>query len=144
MKNEIYTNAGVQKRIRTLIVDDSAVFRSAVGRLLDCLPHVEVVGIAEDGGYALALVASLQPDLVLIDMEMPRLNGLQATREIRAGFPDVRVIMMTLHDSEQWKAAGIASGADRFIPKHCLDDELPGAIAQLFPGRAGGTEGERP
>jgi DNA-binding NarL/FixJ family response regulator len=112
--------------------------------LLARLPQVEMVGAAEDGVDALALVASTRPDLVLMDLQMPRLNGLQATRKIRAEFPEVRVIMITLHDSEDWKAASMASGADRFIPKNRLRQDLPGAIAQLFPGRAGGVKEERP
>jgi len=135
---------GSHERIRTLIADDSAFCRRAVGLLLAQLPQVEIVGAAEDGVNAVALVASTRPDLVLMDLQMPRLDGLQATRKIRAEFPGVRVIMTTFNDSKQWKAASVASGVDRFIPKECLRDELPGAIAQLFSGRAGGAEGERP
>ncbi len=134
--------AGAHERIRTLIADDSAVCRRAALLLLAKLPQVEMVGAAEDGVDALALVASTRPDLVLMDLQMPRLDGLQATRKIRAGFPSVRVIMTTFNDSEESKAASAASGVDWFIPKECLRDELPGAIAQLFSGRAVGAEGE--
>lgn len=136
--------AGAHERIRTLVADDSAVCRRAAALLLAKLPQVEMVGAAVDGADALDLVASMRPDLVLMDLQMPRLNGLQATRQIRAGFPGVRVIMTTFDDSEESRAASVASGVDRFIPKECLRDELPGAIAQLFCGRAGGAEGERP
>ena len=86
----------------------------------------------------------VEAGLVLMDLQMPRLNGLQATRRIRAEFPGVRIIMTTFNDSEESKAASVASGVDWFIPKECLFDELPGAVAQLFSGRAGGAEGERP
>ena len=134
--------AGSHERVPTLIADDSAVCRRAAVLLLARLPQVEMVGAAEDGVDALALVASTRPDLVLMDLQMPRLNGLQATRKIRAEFPGVRVIMTSFNDSEEWKAASFASGVDRFIPKECLRDELPGAIAQLFSGRAVGAEGE--
>jgi len=143
MKGEINDSADAPKRIRVLIADDSAAFRNAFGLFLDRLPQVEVVGTAEDGEHALTLVASLRPDLVLMDMKMPRLNGLQATRKIRAEFPDVRVIMISLHDSEELKAASVAAGADRFIPKLSLREELPGALAQLFPARPGGAEDEK-
>jgi DNA-binding NarL/FixJ family response regulator len=144
MKGETNKNLGAQQRIRVLVADDSAAFRNAFGLFLERLPQVEVVGIAEDGEHALILVASLRPDLVLMDLKMPRLNGLQATRKLRAEFPGVRVIMITLHDSKEVKAASTAAGADCFIPKRCLRDELPGALAQLFPGRPGGAEEERP
>jgi DNA-binding NarL/FixJ family response regulator len=136
--------AGAHQRIRTLIADDSAVCRQTAVLLLARLPQVEMVGAAEDGLDALALVASMRPDLVLMDLQMPRLNGLQATRKIRAEFPGVRVIMTSFNDSEEWQAASFASGVDRFIPKECLRDELPRAVAQLFSGRAGGAEGARP
>jgi DNA-binding NarL/FixJ family response regulator len=135
---------GAHERIRTLIADDSAVCRQAAVLLLAGLPQVEMVGAAEDGFDALALVASMRPDLVLMDLQMPRLNGLQATRKIRAEFPGVRVIMTSINDSEEWKAASVAPGVDRLIPKVCLRDELPGAIAQLFLGRADGEEAARP
>ena len=135
--------AGAHERIRTLIADDSAVCRRAALLLLAKLPQVEMVGAAEDGVDALALVASTRPDLVLMDQQMPRLNGLQATSRIRAEFPGVRVIMTTFNDSEDWKAASVASGVDWFIPKECLGDELPGAVAQLFSGRGGVAEGAR-
>jgi DNA-binding NarL/FixJ family response regulator len=137
-------NAGAHKRIRVLIADDSAEFRSAIGLFLAQLPQVEVVGVAEDGEHALTLVASTRPDLVLMDLKMPRLNGLQATQQIRAGFPGVRVIIITLHDSEKLKAASVASGADRFIPKRSLRQELPGAIAQLFPDGGGDKSNNMP
>ena len=120
MNGEANNNAGAHKRIRVLIADDSAAFRNAVGLFLERLPQ----------------------DLVLMDLQMPRLDGLQATRKIRAKFPNVHVIMISLHDSQELRAASAASGADRFILKHCLRDELPGALAQLFPGRAGGAEEE--
>ena len=92
---------GAHERIRTLIADDSAVCRQVVGLLLAKLPQVQVVGTAEDGVDALALVASTRPDLVLMDLQMPRLNGLQATRQIRAEFPAVRVIMTTFDNSQE-------------------------------------------
>jgi len=143
LKSETNDRAGAPKRIRVLIADDSVVFRSAVVRLLDGLPQVETVGIAEDGVHALVLVASTRPDLVLMDMNMPRLNGLQATRRSRAGFPEVHVIMITLHDFEELKVASLAAGAERLILKRNLGHELPGALAQIFPDRAAAAEERR-
>ena len=131
--------AGAPQPIRILVADDSAEFRSAVGQFLDRLPQVEVIGLAEDGEQALTLAARTQPDLVLMDLKMPGLNGLEATRLIRADLFRAHVIVITLHDSAELQAASLAAGADRFISKHPLRAELPGAIAQLFPGHAGRT-----
>lgn len=144
MKSEINNGALAHKRIRILIADDSAAFRNAVCRLLEKLPEVEVVGTAEDGQEAVDLVVRTRPDLVLMDLKMPRLSGLLATRKLRAEFPGVRVIIITLHASAQSKAASEAAGAVQFIPKHRLRDDLPGALAQLFPGWPSRTEAKRP
>ena len=70
---------------------------------------------------------------------MPQVNGFEATRKIRAGFPDTRVIIVTIHDSDHYRAAVAAAGAECFISKLHLGDELPGAIAQLFPGPGEGA-----
>ena len=134
---------GAHERIRTLIADDSPACRRVAGLLLAKLPKVQIVGAAEDGVDALALVATTRPDLVLMDQQMPRLDGLQATRRIRAEFPAVRVIVTTFSGSEKWKAASTASGVDWFIPKDCLPKELPGVIAEMFSGPGGAAKGER-
>jgi DNA-binding NarL/FixJ family response regulator len=134
--------ARAHQRIRTLIADDSPAYRRVAGLLLAKLPAVEIVGAAADGVDVLAQVASKRPDLVLIDLQMPRFDGLHATRRIRAEFPGVRVIVTTLSGSEKWKAASAASGVDWFIPKECLPNELPGVIAEMFSGPGGAAEGE--
>ena len=144
MKSEINNLNGAHKYIRILLADDSAAFRGAVSKLLEQLPQVEMVGVAADGYEALDLVASQRPDVVLMDLKMPRLNGLLATRKLRAEFPGVRVIIITLHDSAESKAASVAAGAARFIPKHRLRHELPAALTQLFPGHDGGAEEKQP
>ena len=140
MTDEANTNDGAQKRIRVVVADDSAAFRTAIGRLLERLPCVESIGFAEDGVQALALVAGTRPDLVLMDVQMPRLNGLEATRKIHADFPDIHVIMITLHDSEELKVASVVAGADWLISKRSLREVMSGAIAQLFPAAETQTE----
>lgn len=144
MKRPTRTNTTAQERVRVVLADDSAAFRRAARAFLEFLPHVEVVGVAEDGEHAVALVDAARPDLVLMDLRMPRLDGLAATRRIRARFPRVRVVVMTLHDSDAWRAASVAAGADGFVPKVRLHAELAGAIRSLFPVRAGRADRSRP
>lgn len=133
---ETHHAAGAPKRIRILIADDSETFRIACRMLLARMRHLDVVAAANDGEQALRLVARTRPDLVLMDLRMPGLNGLEATRQIRATFPVTRVLLITLHASEGLKAASHAAGADGFIAKRDLRAALPGLLAHLFPGYA--------
>jgi DNA-binding NarL/FixJ family response regulator len=119
--------------LRILVADDSDEFRNVLEQFLKQLRPASVVGIVEDGLEVLTEMASTRPDLVLLDLRMPQLNGLQAARKIRTDYSGVRVIIITLYDSAELKAASMAAGADQCIPKHRLRDELPGAIARLFP-----------
>lgn len=144
MSSEPNHHSGAPQRIRILVVDDSAEFRNAIAEWLTQLPNVELIGCEEDGLYALPMVAREHPDLVLMDLQMPLLNGLEATHNIHTEFPEVHVIMTSLHDSERWRTPSLAVGADRFISKFHLRRELPAALAQLFPGRSGGAEEDRP
>ncbi|MCX6936736.1 MAG: response regulator transcription factor [Verrucomicrobia bacterium] len=139
MKRTRTNSPGAYQRIRTVVIDDSPEFLRAVEHLLRQMPSVELIGTAEDGAYALTLMASERPDLVLMDVKMPWLNGLQATQRIRAWFPGVRVILITLHEFEKWNAASVAAGADCYLSKSCLREELPGVIARLFPVHPVGT-----
>ncbi len=125
--------ASTRKRIRILIADDFALFREALGEFLGDQPHCTVVGAAVDGRETLSMVARLQPDLVLMDVHMPQLNGLEAMLEIRSGSPAVRVILISFHASEYWRTASIAAGADGFILKDHLHEQLLRMIAKLFP-----------
>ena len=126
---------GGRAHIRVLIADDSPPFRAALSQWLGQLPPVELVGSAGDGEEALVLVARTRPDLVLLDLIMPRRNGLEVLGRLCADFPEARVIIITLHALPELRAASLAAGADRFIGKHSLRAELPGALAQLFPRR---------
>ena len=139
MKRTKKRNVPPLRRIRTLLADDSDLVRGVVGLMLSRLSSVDLVGTAEDGVQALALADRERPELVLMDLQMPLLDGLEATRRLRARFPAMRVIIHSLHDTGAWKAVSLAAGADAFIPKLCLYEELPGAIARLFPGRARAT-----
>jgi len=105
---------------RVLVVDDSRTFAESVDRLLAEDPRIEVVGIAEDGDEAIGLAERLQPDLVLMDIEMPRLDGVAATRAIRERCPDARVVILTGRQERADEISSAGAGAVGFLRK----DEL--------------------
>ena len=113
---------------KTLIVDDNAAFRREVRDLLASEPDIEVVGEAVDGEEAIRLARTLKPDLVLMDVRMPGTNGISATAEIRSMLPQVKVIILTIFDLEEYREAAIASGASGYVVKNSLIEELVPAI----------------
>lgn len=111
---------------RVLIADDYARSRNGLRALLTTWPDVEVVGEAANGQEALHQVAECQPDVVLMDVRMPLLDGLEATRLIKNKWPEVRVVVLTLYATYQTRALSV--GADAFLVKGCPKEELLAAI----------------
>lgn len=118
-----WTRAGGQ-RIRVLIVDDHAILRQALRLLLEAAPEVEVVGDAANGREALTSVEKLLPDVVLMDMVMPGLNGLEATRQIRKRFPKTRVLILTGYMEDEQILGAIRAGASGYVVKRSDTEEL--------------------
>jgi len=118
--------------IRTLLVDDSAEFLDAAGRFLSSDPIIEIVGSALSGKEAIEQVASLNPDLVLMDLAMPGINGLETTRRIKADPEAPRIIILTLHDNPEYRAASESVDADGFIAKSDFGSELLPLIRLIF------------
>lgn len=107
--------------MNVLIADDDPGFRGALKRLLGAQPNVQTVWEAKDGEEAVQLARAFRPDLVLMDLAMPRIDGLEATRMIKAKQPDVRVIVCSVHNESIYRRAADADGADAFVPKSkCL------------------------
>ncbi len=114
--------------IRVLLVDDHAVFRQGICALLARRKGIEVVGQAADGKEAIEQVAALKPDVVLMDIAMPGMNGLEATKEIHQSFPETRILVLTQYESREYVFSVLRSGAAGYIPKLTRIEELVDAI----------------
>ena len=120
--------------IRILIADDHAVLRSGLRMLLDAEPDMQVVGEAGDGVVALARVGELAPDVVLLDVTMPRIGGLEALRRIREASPQTRVLVLTMHDDEGYLREALTAGCAGYVLKRAADIELLSAIRAVHQG----------
>jgi DNA-binding NarL/FixJ family response regulator len=118
------------KPARILIADDHKEFRKVVTEYLNCLPNVIVVGEAADGLDAIEKTAQLDPDIVLMDISMPRCNGLDATRIIKAHWPLKKVVIATMHDNPFYHSEARRARADGFILKSSLKSSLQAVIDQ--------------
>lgn len=124
-------------KMRLLLVDDHPIFREGLMSLLassDLAEEVEVVGQASDGLQALEKAKELHPDIVLMDIEMPVCNGLEATRLIRAELPDTRIAMLTVHDDDRSLFEAVKRGAIGFLPKRITAQELAERLRALARG----------
>lgn len=119
--------------LRVLIVDDNPTFQAVAERELVRDPRVQVVGNAVTGADALVEVARVQPDLVLMDISMPVMNGFEATRRIKACPNPPRVVILTLHNRPDYHDAALRIGADGFLTKAEFEQRLPAMLGRLFP-----------
>lgn len=122
--------------IRVVIVDDQTLIREGLASLLAFVPELTVVGKAGDGREALALVAAQQPDVVLMDVRMPGMNGVAATREICARYPATRVIVLTTFDDDEYVFAALQAGAAGYLLKNADPRRLGEAIGAVHAGQA--------
>lgn len=120
--------------IRILLADDHGIIRQGLRSLLEKQPDIEVVGEADDGRNALALVQELVPDIAIMDISMPNLNGVDATGRIVEQFPGVRVIALSIHSNRRFVSDMLKAGASGYILKECLFDELVQAIHTVASG----------
>lgn len=121
--------------VRILICDDQTVVREGLAAILGTDDEIEVVGLAGNGEEALALAAEQQPDLVLMDLKMPVLDGVQATRRLVAAQPGVRVLILTTYADDQWLLEAIQAGAAGYLLKDTRQGELIAAIKGTVAGR---------
>ena len=124
------------KTIAVLIVDDHTLVRDGIRSLLDLVKNVEVIGEASNGREALDKVRELKPDVVLMDLAMPIMNGLEATRRIHKEFPAVRVLALTQYDDREYIIPIIEAGASGIVTKMSAFSELATAIQAVFNGES--------
>jgi DNA-binding NarL/FixJ family response regulator len=114
--------------MKIIICDDQAVVRDGLEMLLTLEQDIEVIRTASDGAEAVELVTREQPDLVLMDLKMPGMNGIEATRQIRAKFPDVKVLVLTTYDDDEWVFDAIRAGASGYLLKDTPREKVVEAI----------------
>jgi DNA-binding NarL/FixJ family response regulator len=145
--------------MRLLLADDHNLMREGVRLLLEKSPGLEVVGEAQDGRVAVQMARELNPDLVILDITMPELNGVEATRQIKSLLPASKVIVLSMHASEEMIADALRAGANGYLTKNCIGEELiravrtvagnqtylspqvAGVVADVYLGRQGSTAG---
>lgn len=123
-------------KIRILLADDHAIVREGIRALLNEQPDMAVVGEVEDGRWAVHLADELRPNVVLMDIAMPLLNGLEATRQIKRDHPEINVLVLTMHDNEEYVRQMLAAGASGYVLKHAAANELVNAIRAVHHGEA--------
>ena len=123
-------------KIRTLIADDHTLLRNGICALLADEPDIVIVGEASDGREAVRLAGQLKPDVVLMDIAMPLLNGLEATRQIKREHPAINVLVLTMYDNEEYFREMLGAGASGYIIKRAAATELVSAIRAVNRGEA--------
>ncbi|HQF70266.1 MAG TPA: response regulator transcription factor, partial [Promineifilum sp.] len=130
--------------IRLLLADDHAVVRSGLRMLLQAQPDMVIIGEAETGQEAVQRAVELAPDVVLMDVQMPGMNGIEATRRIKAEAPATAVLALTMYEDDQYFFEMLRAGASGYVPKRAAPDELVSAIRAagrgevfLYPSLAG-------
>jgi DNA-binding NarL/FixJ family response regulator len=121
--------------IRVVLADDHTLVRAGIRALLDRMPDVEVVGEAGEGSEAVAQVAATRPDVLLADVAMPGLNGLEAAERLRREFPEVRIVMLSMHANEEYVLRALRAGASGYLLKDAASVELDLALRSAVAGQ---------
>jgi len=114
--------------IRLLLVDDHDVVRTGIKMLLEGQPDLIIVGEAKSGRQAIKLASSLTPDVVVMDLTLPDISGIEATRQLRIEHPDIAIVALTIHEDEQYFFEMLQAGASGYIPKRAAPEDLISAI----------------
>jgi DNA-binding NarL/FixJ family response regulator len=120
--------------IRLAVVDDHVIVRNGLEQLLATTDDIELVGMAANGLEAIDLVAKLKPDVVLMDLSMPEMDGIEATKRIVAEYPDVRVLVLTSFSDQSRIMEALRAGAEGYLLKHSEPDEIANAVRAVYEG----------
>ena len=127
-------NQPTQPVVRLLLVDDHPIVRAGLRMLFQSDPSLQIVGEVDSGAAAVEAVALLKPDVVIMDVAMPGMNGIEATRRIKAAYPETAVLALTMHEDEQYFFEMLNAGASGYIPKRAAPDDLVSAIKVVAEG----------
>ncbi|MEE4262792.1 MAG: response regulator transcription factor [Desulfobacteraceae bacterium] len=122
--------------LRIVLAEDHTILREGLRALLSADPNVEIIGEAQNGREAVRCVEKLEPDLVLMDLSMPRMSGMEATREIKKRYPEIKIIALTVHKTEEYLLTTLKAGADGYVLKDATHDELLMAIKNVMGGKS--------
>ncbi len=122
-------------KIKVLIVDDHQLFREGVVTLLFSAENIEVIAQAEDGLDAIEKVKHFKPDVVLLDIAMPRMNGIEATKKIKAQMPEIKIVILSMHLEKEYVKGVLEAGADGYLVKNCTYLQLTDAIQTVYSGK---------
>jgi len=135
MTNESFTQVGPPAKLRVALADDHALVRAGIRALLEKIPGVEVVAEAGDGVEALKAIRELSPDIVLLDITMPGLGGLQVLNRVTIDYPEIKVVVLTVHENQEYADHAIEAGACGFLPKSAASTELELALRTVSEGK---------
>ena len=125
----------MKERQKIVIAEDYTILREGLRALLSSDPELEVVGEAEDGGVAVQCTTKLKPDLVLMDLSMPKMSGIEAIREIKKKSPGTKILVLTIHNTEEYILATLKAGADGYALKDSTQGELLMAVKRVLQGK---------
>ena len=120
--------------VKLLLVDDHEVVRTGLRMLLENQPHIKIIGEASTGLQALEMADSLNPDVVIMDITLPDISGIEATRQLRQSHPDLPVVALTIHEDEQYFFEMLQAGASGYVPKRAAPEDLLNAIQAVHAG----------
>ena len=121
--------------IKIVVADDHQLFREGLVNLLESDENIQVIGQAEDGEIAIKKVLELKPDILLTDIAMPNMNGMEATRNLKKQFPDLKIIAVSMHSDRQFVKGMLTAGTDAYLLKNCTHQQLLEAVHTVYNGK---------